>query len=349
MSKPVPADPDGSTVPTFGWLPRGLAPVALRLARADELQYQLGRHCLDWSANALELSQALRSDGLLNVVVERVRPIPPLVELLFSKVINHLRAAIDNVVYFLVEEARGEPLPQNVAYLVGMPIVQSAVDLDKWLSKRRGRVPQLDNDTELYRRIESQQPYRSLAVVTAVSPSFAQFTGPIELHGVHPLTLLQRYSNTDKHRAVRVAVGRTLEHQNVPAARRVEHGMNWKPLESGSLLAEGIDPRPSPVDLQTAVFVQRPDSEVWVPPAKELKQIHHYVADVLVPTLATGGPVSPTLPRQIRLDDTGESVENRIEAGGHDTADERLAEEAFREVGALYTAPRKWLSSPTRE
>ena len=240
-------------------------------------------------------------------------------------------------------------LPDNAAYLVAMPIVQSAEDLDKWLNKRRGRVPELGSDTELYRRIESQQPYRSPAIVTAVSADFARFTGPIELHGVHPLTLIQGYSNTDKHRAVRLAVGRTLESQSVPAARRVEHGTNWRPLEPGSLLAEGIDPRPSPVDLQTAVFVQRPDSAVWVPPAKELKQIHHYVADVLVPILVTGGPISPALPRQIRLDDTGESAEERTKAGDHETADERLAEEAFRELAALYATPRQWLPPPTRD
>jgi hypothetical protein len=50
--------------------------------------------------------------------------------------------------------------------------------------------------------------------------------------------------------------------------------MSWRPLEPGSLLAEGIDPRPQAVDLQTAVFVQRADSDVWVPPGKELGQFH---------------------------------------------------------------------------
>ena len=41
----------------FEWLPRDLAYVALRLARADELQEHLGRACLNWSVNALELKQ----------------------------------------------------------------------------------------------------------------------------------------------------------------------------------------------------------------------------------------------------------------------------------------------------
>jgi hypothetical protein len=144
--------------------------------------------------NALELKQIRRPDGLLNVVVNHVRPIPPIVELLFSEIVNHLRSAIDNVVYYMVESMRGTPLPDGTANLVAMPIVPSAEALKTWSDRRCGRVPELSDSTELYRRIESQQPYRSLAVVTAISAKFQQFerfTGPIELHGEHPLTLLQ--------------------------------------------------------------------------------------------------------------------------------------------------------------
>ena len=97
--------------------------------------------------------------------------------------------------------------------------------------------------------------------------------------------------------------------------------MNFRPLKPGDLLAEGIDPRPQAVDLQTAVFVQRPDSDVWVSPAKELGKIHEYVAEVLIPLLVTGAATSPALPRHIRFDDTGETAEERIEAGSHQTAD----------------------------
>jgi hypothetical protein len=91
----------------FDWFPRDLAHVALRLARADELQEQLGRECLDWSANALELKQLRRPDGLLDVVLERVRPIPPVVEMLLSEIVNHLQASIDNVVFYITETVRG--------------------------------------------------------------------------------------------------------------------------------------------------------------------------------------------------------------------------------------------------
>lgn len=121
--------------------------------------------------------------------------------------------------------------------------------------------------------------------------------------------------------------------------------MNFRPLKPGDLLAEGLDPRPQAVDLQTAVFVQRPAADVWVSPPKELGQIHGYVSEVLIPSLLTGGPTSPALPRQIRCEDTGETTEERINAGGHDTADKRLAEEVRRENMKAYEEPRRWIET----
>jgi len=70
-----------------------------------------------------------RGDGLIDVVVESVRPIPPVVSMLFSEVLNHLRAAIDNVMFHVVESLRGAPLPSDAASLVAMPIRQSGASL----------------------------------------------------------------------------------------------------------------------------------------------------------------------------------------------------------------------------
>lgn len=337
----------------FDWLPRELAYVALRVARADELQEHLARACLNWSGNALELKQIRRPDGLFNVVVDHIRPIPPVVELLFSEIVNHLRSAIDNVVYYMVELLRGSPLTVG-AHLVAMPIFQTAEELEKWANDRRRvkLVPELGCGTELYRRIESQQPYRSPVAVTAISANLEQlakrFTGPTELHGEHPLTLLQGYSNTDKHRAIRIAAGRTLEGVGQPTVRRVEPGMNFSPFKAGDLVAKGVDPRrPQLAEFQTAVFVQRHDSDVWVSPARELGRIHGYVAEVLIPRLITGAAPSPALPRHIRFDDTGETAEERIEAGGHETADQRLAKEVRQGFLKVYEDPPRLI--PTEE
>lgn len=127
----------------FDWLPAGLAPVALRLARADELEYQLGWECLNWSLHALDLEQVKRADGLLDVVVHAVRPIPPVAAMLFSEIVNHLRAAIDNVMFYVVE-ALGGPLTPSAAAQVAMPIQESAINLQNWSTRRKKKVPGFD-------------------------------------------------------------------------------------------------------------------------------------------------------------------------------------------------------------
>jgi hypothetical protein len=48
----------------------------------------------------------------------------------------------------------------------------------------------------------------------------------------------------------------------------------------------------------------------------ELDHLHSFVADTAVPTLVTGSaPVTPALARQVRLDDTGETLSERVEHG----------------------------------
>ena len=80
----------------------------------------------------------------------------------------NLRAAIDNVMFHVVETLRGGPVPPDAAIQVDMPICQTAAALKKRLDKRRRKLPEFDAGTELFRRIESLQPYSSLAVATAI-------------------------------------------------------------------------------------------------------------------------------------------------------------------------------------
>jgi len=324
------------------WLPAELVPVALRLARADELEYQLGWECLYWSLHALEMKQVRRANGLIDVVVERVRPIPPLISMLFSEVINHLRAAIDNVVFHIVESLRGAPLPSDAASLVAMPIQQSGAGLSAWSNRRKRAVPELDTGTDLYDRIEKLQPYKSPAVATAISADFERFVGKMNLHGVHPLTLLQRYSNDDKHRAIRLAAARTITSGQGPG----QYNITAEPVDAGFVIADGRDGTPREIDPRSVVHVQRPGSTIWVAPGMELAQIHTYVADVVIPTLLTGAPASPSLPRQLRLDDSGETVDERIRAGGGEPADKRVGEEAWIKAQELERDPPQRLPPP---
>jgi len=142
------------------------------------------------------------------------------------------------------------------------------------------------------------------------------------------------YSNADKHRAIRVASGRTMPHRTNQIPGRYDITMH--PVEPGFVIAEGLDDRLGEVDATTAVHVQRP-GQVWVAPGAELMQIHDYVSEVVIPTLRTGGVASPNLPRQVRLGDTGDTDEQRIEAGGDIPAHIRCGREALapaREVMA---------------
>ena len=326
------------------WLPAELAPVAMRLARADELEYQLGWACLNWSLNALKLKQLRRPDGLIDVVVSEVRPIPPVASLLFSEIINHLRAAIDNVMFYVVETLRGSPLPDDAAVKVAMPIYQSATKLLEWSNRNRNKVPEFDSSTDLYARIEMLQPYSSLAVATVISADFEPFVGQIALHGVHPLTLLQGYSNMDKHRAIRMAAARTLLPQGpMPLG---QYDLTMHAVEPGFVIAEGLDTRRHEVDSTTPIHMLRPDGQIWVAPGTELAQIHTYVSDVVIPTLVTGAPAATDLPRQVGLDDTGETLESRIRAGSPTPAHERVGAEAVETASQLAQEPARALDPP---
>ncbi|WP_445165801.1 hypothetical protein ACTXG7_18145 [Mycolicibacterium sp. Dal123E01] len=71
--------------------------------------------------------------------------------MVISEAVNHLRASIDNVVFYLVEQARGAALPPEQAHHVAMPIQQSAEGLANWVSRRVKHVPELGTGTILNR------------------------------------------------------------------------------------------------------------------------------------------------------------------------------------------------------
>lgn len=289
--------------------------------------------------NAFEFEQVRNSKGLLDAVVSRVRPTPPAMQMVISEAVNHLRAAIDNVVFYLVEQARGGALPPEQAHLVAMPIQKSAGGLANWVSRRVKHVPELGTGTILHTRIESLQPYRSLAVVTAVSVQLAALMGLTELHGVHPLLLLQGYSNEDKHRTIRPVGFRSVVTRNDKSFFGQNRQM--RPIAVGDVLSADVQQgQPVMLETQTAIHIQRPDSQVWVGPGAELAQIHNFVADVVIPTLVTGAPVTSPLPRRVDLSDSAATVEERIRAGSAESAADRAGREAWEMVRNDTTPPQ---------
>jgi hypothetical protein len=95
------------TVTRHEWLPDQLYPVAYRVARADECAFEIAKLAGRWSFDGpLGLVQYVWQNRY-SVRVDSVRPIPPRISLLFSEAVGHLRAALDNVVWFIVEQAQG--------------------------------------------------------------------------------------------------------------------------------------------------------------------------------------------------------------------------------------------------
>ncbi|EID77416.1 hypothetical protein W59_23740 [Rhodococcus opacus RKJ300 = JCM 13270] len=321
------------------WLPQELQSVALRLARADHATYQLGELSLTWSREALQMQQADRGNGQLDVVVSGVRPIPPLASMLFSEAINHLRAAVDNTLFHLVESARDEMVPEKQAREIAMPIHEDPEKFTNWQSQKHSKgLVELGRGTALGDRIESLQPYADTTARGAtLSPLLARLMD-VPAEYAHPLVLLQKYSNTDKHRTIRTAGARSIVQRSDEPFSTSDRTM--RPITVGDVLASTRRGNLVEISCHTAILVQRPDSDTWVSPASELDQIHRHIADIVLPTLVTGFALPNTLPPHIDLGDTGQTISERIRFGGSTPAHLRMAEVSQAALMESYaTAP----------
>jgi len=309
--------------------PAELEPVLLRLARADELVFQIGELSAQWSMRGpLEIEQRRRGDQF-KAILTGIRPVPPLLWLLFSEAINHLRAAIDNTVWYLFEQAHG-PIDGPAAARVAMPIHSKPEQYEKWCKRRReDRLHELLPDCELGSRIRKLQPFVD---DDAVVPSNGELVAHLQgdaIEYAHALTLLQGYSNADKHRAIRVAVTRSVASR--PDRPFAGQDLRFRELQTGQVLASGTWGELLPIETNTAVMVQRPDPYVaMVPPARELGLLHQYVARVAVPFLTFGLELPGAIPPQAELGDTGETAAERISRGRWEFATDRLKTEMVR-------------------
>ncbi|TRW46446.1 hypothetical protein FJ693_05620 [Georgenia yuyongxinii] len=274
-----------------------------------------------------------RRDGdQFTAVLTGIRPVPPSVWLHFSEAINHLRAAIDNTVWYLVDQAQG-PVDGPAAARVNMPIHSDAKPYKKWCdARRKDGLHALLPDSEVGRRIRQLQPFVDTESAVPSKGAFIASMQGDEVENAHPLVLLQGYSNADKHRAIRVAVTRS-------ASTRFDqplHGQDlaFKEFQVGQVLASGTWGEIVPIETNTAVMVQRPDPyTAVVPPATELGFLHKYVSQVVVPVLTFGVELPGVVPPQADLTDNGMTDAERLRAGGHEPAKDRLAQETLRMFG----------------
>ncbi|MBY6352349.1 hypothetical protein [Rhodococcoides corynebacterioides] len=321
------------------WLPAGLEPVALRLARADEAAYEVGRLALAWSREAFEMSETEGRAGWLDLKVTGIRPIPPLLVMLFSEAVHHLRAAIENTLFHLAEIERGQSLPAKHAKHVKMPVFETRAAFESW--QRRALddgVVELDPRSKLGKRIEDLQPFvDTTASVPAMPPALAALMGE-PVSAAHPMVLLQKYSNIDKHRSLRMAAARTTVSRQ--DARFGDADRSMRPVSVGDVLATTRrGSGPAIVELQPAVHVERPHTGVWVSPSAELSRLWRHVSQIVVPTLVIGVALPRGLPPQIDLGDTGTAWADRIGQGGWSTAKERMDAVSLAALDEANAAP----------
>lgn len=329
---------------TLSWLPEPLHRVALRLARADQLAYDLALVLLNWSRGtddngAIEIRQVERTKGYYDVEVARIRPTPPIADMLFSEAISHLRAALDNVVFHLAEREHGQPLTARQAKTIAMPISDSHDRYDQTVqSPLRQGLLCFESTAKLGSRIQSLQPFADQTTVPSMSPMLARIMD-VTVTEANPLVLLREYSNHDKHRAIRVAVGQTLVQRDDDWHRSVQGGM--RPLEVGTVLERVRKGVLTGMEFSPALLVQRPEGP-WVAISPELDGIARYVSDVAIPTLVTGMSLPGALPVNIDLTDSGKSITERVEGADSIRAHERVREVMAQALLDSYQQPTSW-------
>lgn len=303
------------------WLPTELDPVAMRIARADECAYAIGDMAGTWSLEGLEL-EAFRTGDRVTTRISAIRPIPPKISLLFSEAVNHLRAALDNVIWHLASTTQGA-ITGGAATMVSLPIYDKQKDLDRWRQARlNAGLTAFAPTTDLYLRIQALQPFADHASrIPNMNPFVAAHTG-VTVEPAHPLKLLQGYSNDDKHRAIRVAVART-------RATRVGEVLNeqraFEELKVGDVVSEATWGERIDWELSTAVRIPRPAPySSLVTPANEISRLATYVAHTAIPQLLTGLALSGSLPMQVDLADSGATDRARLVAGDPEAAEDRL-------------------------
>lgn len=323
------------------WIPPELEMAIFRLARADQATFDLGVLSLEWSRSGregpIDLYQVEEQPGTLGLRVANVRSIPPAISMLFSEAIHHLRACLDNTVFTIVEQLEGA-LTDRQARRVAMPVQRESSKLDQWFRENgKAGLSALDMMSSLAPRIRDLQPFASRDKVSSLSDSLAFLMG-VKAVSEHPLLLLQRYSNEDKHRNIRTGAARMIIQRSDESFFNSDRRL--RPVQRGDLLFTIPGTTPVEIDMNAAVLVQRPDGGEWVSPAQELDLLRKYLADVAIPTLITGKAIPNSFPPSIHLGDSGQTLRERIDNGTLESASQRLKKITAEAISEVLTTER---------
>lgn len=327
---------------TGHWLPEELHSVAMRLARADALAFELSQVALSWSRGsqdegAVTLRQVERTLGTYDVEVASIRPVPPLAATLFSEAVHHLRSAADNVVFYVTEQEHEQPLTPQQERAISMLVYDDPTPYErKWKGLVRQGLGMFEPTAALGKRIEALQPFNDSTSLGSLSPILAYVMG-VDAAQAQPLALLRDYSNEDKHRALRAAAGHTLVQRYDDWQRSVRQGM--RQMEVGTVLERVTKGVPTAVEISPALLVHRPDGTP-VAPGPELDGMARHVTDIVIPTLLRGIALPDGIPAHIDLNDNGETFAERLAKGGTTRAHVRAR--PIMEAALVEAEARDW-------
>ncbi|WP_157749260.1 hypothetical protein [Jatrophihabitans sp. GAS493] len=280
------------------WLPDSLVPVAYKLARADELAWEIFTIAIGWSSKGPLHLESRIANGREFVHLRGIDPIPPILSLVLGDAINQLRSTLDHAVLALIEDFRQESIPESVAHRVNFPIYEDREKFDRWV--QRAPLAEMAPDAEIGHRIFQLQPFNDLHethFVMSRTNADSRHPGP----GDHPLLLLQAYSNNDKHRRLVLSAARNVVTTSSVSFDQIEqHTPEDGELVAGTDLYSVRAGTTAVLDLNPYAAIRRPTTGSWQPPGREIWLLHSYLAERALPILSTG-TTDHSIPPQIDL------------------------------------------------
>lgn len=173
-----------------------LVPIAIRLARAGEISAQIQDAVKRYNeSDAIDIEHVIRNDRVTDLVLRIHRHPPARLALLVGEGVHQLRAALDNLIVALADQAAGVMLSPEEVRSLQFPIADTPEKFNLQAKRQLTGLPGV-----AVKRIEEVQPYHLLDYVFGEPQAIR-----LEDENLHRLREL---SNHDKHRRINVLLHR---------------------------------------------------------------------------------------------------------------------------------------------
>lgn len=186
-----------------------MRPWVVKFDRADELLHLLEAEVeeyLEGGAATLSADRLPDDPALWELRLRLRRQPPPRWSAIAGDVLHNVRSALDSLIYALLVERSSQPLTDRQRKAAQFPITQDEVGFRKF-DWHAGSA-----DDELVAAVAAVQPWHDIRGLGFGADEIA------DVLPKYPLSLLQRWSNIDKHRTLHTAVaGLDALHMGLPA------------------------------------------------------------------------------------------------------------------------------------